>query len=97
MYTDVSYTFENVSGFQAGRLVFEDETLTRLEFNVLGEVVVTACEDVFCLHSVADDLCIALHIHRGGVAGAVEDGENCLALILTGDDIDAIVGHELCL
>ena len=97
MYTDVSYTFENVSGFQAGRLVFEDETLTRLEFNVLGEVVVTACEDVFCLHSVADDLCIALHIHRGGVAGAVEDGENSLTLVLAGDDIDAIVGHKLCL
>ena len=97
MYTDVSYTFENVSGLQAGCLVFEDETLTRLEFDVLGEVVVSACEDIFGLHGVTDNLCIALHIHRGGVAGAVEDGEHGLALILTGDDIDAIVGHELCL
>ena len=74
MYTDVSYTFENVSSRKAECLVFEDETLTRLEFEVLGEVVVTACEDVFCLHSVADDLCIALHIQRGGFVGAVEDG-----------------------
>ena len=97
MYTDVSYTLENVSSLKAGCLVFEYETLTRLEFEVLGEVVVTACEDIFGLHGVADDLCITLHIHRGGAVGAVEDGEHGLALILTGDDIDAIVGHELCL
>ena len=74
MYTDVSYTFENVSGLQAGGLVLENETLTRLEFEVLGKVVVTACEDIFSLHSIADDLCIALHIQRGGFVGAVEDG-----------------------
>ena len=95
MYTDVSYTFENVSGLQAGCLVFEDETLTRLEFEVLGEVVVTACEDIFGLRGVADDLCITLHIHRGGAVGAVEDGEHGLALILTGDDIDAVKRSEL--
>ena len=31
MYTDVSYTFENVSSLKAVCLVFEDETLTGLE------------------------------------------------------------------
>ena len=97
MYTDVSYTFENVSSRKAECLVFEDETLTRLEFEVLGEVVVTACEDVFSLHGVADDLCITLHIQCGGAAGAVEDGENSLTLVLAGNDINAIVGHKLCL
>ena len=95
MYTDVSYTFENVSSLKAECLVFEYEALTRLEFEVLGEVVVTACEDIFGLHGVADDLCITLHIHRGGAVGAVEDGENCLALILTGDDIDTIERNKL--
>ena len=97
MYTDVSYTFENVSSRKAECLVFEDETLTRLEFEVFGEVVVSACEDVFSLHGVADDLCITLHIQCGRAAGAVEDGECGLALVLAGDDIDAVVGHELCL
>ena len=97
MFTDVSYTFENVSSRQVVYLEFEYETLAGLEIKVLGEVIVTTSEDILHQRSITDDFCIALHIHRNGLTSAVEDGENGLAFVLTGDDIDAVVRDKLCL
>lgn len=73
------------------------ETLTGLEIQVLGEIVIAARENVLNFGSRADDLFIARYIHRGRLAGAVEDGEGGLSLILAGDDIDTVVGDKLYL
>ena len=97
MFTNVTYTFEFVSSCWRGVLKLKDETLTGLEIQVLGEIVIAARENVLNFGSRADDLFIARYIHRGRLTGAVEDSENGLSFVLTGDDIDTIVGDKLCL
>lgn len=54
-----------------------------------------SCQDVFGLFLVADDLLITLYIHRGRLHCTVEDGECRTSLVLTGDDIDAVIGNKL--
>ena len=63
----------------------------------MREVVIASGKNVFGTFRVTDDLCIALHLHGGFLAGAVEDGERCTSLILAGYDIDAAVRNELSL
>lgn len=94
MYHILSNLFQVVGGVC---LKLKDETLTGLEIQVLGEIVIAARENVLNFGSRADDLFIARYIHRGRLTGAVEDSENGLSFVLTGDDIDTIVGDKLCL
>ena len=75
--------------------VVENERLTGFEYEVFGEVVIVVRQDVLNLGGIADDLGIAGHIEGRGFRGAIEDGKRRMALILTSDDIDAVIGDEL--
>ena len=76
-------------------LKIQNKRLTGLQLQVAGEIIIAICQNILHLDSIANDLSIALHIKGSRFAGAVEDGKGSLTIVLTGDDIDAIIGNEL--
>ena len=81
--------------FRGNSSKIENQALAGFEFEVFGKVEIMVCQNLLNLGSVANDLGIARHIEGGGFAGAVEDGKDGSTLILTGDDIDTIIGDKL--
>jgi hypothetical protein len=52
-------------------------------------------KNIFHLACTANDLRIAFHRHRGRLTGAIQYDEHRLLLILSGNDIDPLMGNEL--
>ena len=73
----------------------DDERLARREREVVVEGYAAACDDIGCCGMVADDFGIAFDGHCGLLACAVENGKHGASLMLTGDDVDSVVGDEL--
>ena len=68
---------------------FEAELFVELH-SATGDNVLGGC-------GIADYLGIAVELHVGLLAVAIEDGEYCFALILACYDINAVEGDKLCL
>ena len=92
---------KNYVGGLVGELDFSNENngiLFDVENNQVNlDADVTMPAGTAGLGGIADNLCVAANVEGCRFRGAVENGEDSLALILAGYDVDTVEGDELCL
>src|SRR5574344_1153094 len=81
----------------AVELKFQNHRLTWAELHILVERYMSASGHIGGFDRLAYDFSIALNVELGSFALTVDHGHHALALILTGYDIDTLVGDELSL
>ena len=81
----------------AVELKFQNHRLTWAELHIFVERYMSASGHIGGFDRLAYDFSIALNVELGSFALAVDHGHHALALILTGYDIDTLVGDELSL
>ena len=62
----------------------------------MGEVIVTTCQYVLGTLGLTDNLSITDDVHHGFRRRAVEDSQHDIVMPAAGNDIDAVIGNELC-